>query len=96
LLSNGTVGTSYGTNYQDFAEQVIDPLVKEGISTIVPTDREYIYQKLMKISHENAIALYLCQHQGYHVERDWIKGWYYQPLIPAGAFAGDFYEMYKK
>jgi len=96
LLSNGTVGASYGINYQDFAQQVIDPLIEKGIGTVVPSEREIIYQELMKISHEHAIALYLCQHQGYHVERDWIQGWYYHPLVPVGAFAGDFYEMYKK
>jgi len=28
----------------------------------------------MKISHEHAIALYLCQHQRYHIERDWVQG----------------------
>jgi len=96
LLSNGTVAASYGMNYQDFAQQVIDPLIEKGIGIVVPSEREIIYQELMKISHEHAIALYLCQHQGYHVERDWIEGWYYHPLIPVGAFAGDFYEMYKK
>ena len=31
-----------------------------------------------------------------YVERDWVKGWYYHPLIPVGAFAGDFYEMVKE
>ena len=96
MLSNGAVGTSYGKNYQDFAQQIIDPLIEKGIGTVAPSERGEIYQELMKISHDHAIALYLCQHQGYHVERDWIEGWYYHPLIPVGAFAGDFYEMYKK
>jgi len=96
LFSDGTLGTAYGKNYQEFAQQTIDPLIDQAIQTVNPSEREQIYRELMKIVHEQAIALYLCQHQGYHVERDWVKGWYYHPLIPVGAFAGDFYEMYKE
>ena len=96
LLGNGTVGTTYGANYQEFAQKSVDPLIEEAIQTVNTAEREQIYRELMKIAHEQATALYLCQHLGYHMERDWVKGWYYHPLIPVGAFAGDFYEMFKE
>ena len=96
LLGNGTVGTTYGANYQEFAQKSVDPLIQQAIQTVNTSEREQIYRELMKIAHEQATALYLCQHLGYHVERDWVKGWYYHPLIPVGAFAGDFYEMFKE
>lgn len=96
LFSNGTLGSVYGENYQKLAQELINPLINQAIQTVNPSERELVYKQLMQIAHEQAIALYLCQHQGYHVERDWVKGWYYHPLIPMGAFAGDFYEMYKE
>jgi hypothetical protein len=30
-----------------------------------------------------------------HVERDWVTGWYYNPLIPGTPWGGDYYPIGK-
>ena len=96
LSSDGTLGQAYGENYSIMAGELIDPLIDEALDCVNSDRREQLYNEIIKISHDKATALYLCQHYGYHVEQEWVQGWYYHPLIPAGIFAGDFYSMYKK
>jgi len=37
----------------------------------------------------------LHQPLGRHYERDWVKGWYYNPILPNADLGGYFYSLSK-
>ncbi len=67
--------------FQGYSNPEVDKLIEEGISTMDPTKRAEIYSKLRKIYYEDVISLPLHQPLMRRYERDWVKGWYYNPLI---------------
>jgi len=96
LGSSGTYSGYYGENYIEWAKENVDPLIEAAMKSTDPEERASIYKELQQIAHDQAIALYLYQPIGHHVQRDWVKGWYYNAMIsglPAGA---DFYAVYKE
>ena len=67
--------------FQGYSNPEVDKLIEEGISTIDPEKRAEIYDKLRKIYHEEVVSLPLHQGLMRRYERDWVKGWYYNPLF---------------
>lgn len=53
--------------------------------------RRSIYYELQRIYFEDAPSIMLAQPLGRHFERDWMRGWYYNPIM-AGM---DAYHMWK-
>ncbi len=79
--STGAYSGSLGQNFVDFAQKNIDPLVSQLITTLVPSQRAQIAQKIAQIDHDNALYIWTDQPEGYWVERTWVKGWYYNAEI---------------
>ncbi len=96
LGSNGTYSGYYGEDYREWAEENIDPLIDEALKSVNPEERARIYKEITKIAHDNAVALYLYQPIGHHVQRDWVKGWYYNAMISGLPEGADFYTIYKE
>jgi peptide/nickel transport system substrate-binding protein len=67
-----------------------DQLIQQGISTLDPTKRQGIYDQLQKLAYDDALAIFLDQALGRHYERNWVGGYYYNPLHPL-----DLYPLYK-
>jgi peptide/nickel transport system substrate-binding protein len=96
LGTNGTYSGYYGEAYTEWAKENIDPLIEKAMKSTDLEERASIYKELTQLAHDQAVALYLYQPIGHHVQRDWVKGWYYNAMIsglPAGA---DFYAVYKE
>ena len=89
--SHGTYSMFFGKAYTEFAEKNVDPLVDKAIKSTDPAERARLYKQLVKIAHDYAISLYLYQPIGHHVERTWVKGWYYNAIRPGA----DFYPLSK-
>ena len=89
--SKGDFSGMYGKAYVEFAEKNVDPLIDEAIKETDPEKRAAIYKNLIQIAHDQAISIYLYQPIGHHVERTWIKGWYYNAMRPGQ----DFYSLSK-
>ncbi len=96
LGSNGTYSAYYGKIYVDWAKENIDPLIEKALKSVDPEEQKSIYEKLTRMAHEQAVALYLYQPIGIHVQRDWVKGWYYNPIISGMPQGADFYYIYKE
>jgi peptide/nickel transport system substrate-binding protein len=71
-------------------------LLEQGLKETDPVKRAEIYKELTQIAHDQAISIYAYQPGGNHVQRDWIKGWYFNPMISNGENFGDAYSMYKE
>jgi peptide/nickel transport system substrate-binding protein len=93
--SRGDFSSFFGEAYREFARENVDPLLEKGLKETDPVKRAEIYKELTKIAHDQAISLYLYQPGGNHIQRNWIKGWYYNPMIPGEPAGADFYSLTK-
>jgi peptide/nickel transport system substrate-binding protein len=67
--------------YQNYRNETIDALVEQGISTTNATQRQEIYYELQRLYFEDCPSVPLFQPRGRRFERDWVQGWYYNPLL---------------
>ncbi len=96
LGTNGTYSGFYGKPYIDWAKENVDPLIEKALKSIDPLEQKAIYEELTKIAHEQAVSLYLYQPIGIHVQRDWVKGWYFNPVISGLPEGADYFYIYKE
>jgi peptide/nickel transport system substrate-binding protein len=68
--------------WQGYSNPEVDRLIEEGISTVDPTVRAEIYKELAVLYYEDVPSVPLAQPLARHYERDWIQGWYYNPIFP--------------
>jgi peptide/nickel transport system substrate-binding protein len=72
--------------YSSYSDPHVDDLIEAGILTTVDDERRAIYWELCNIYFNDAPSLAILQPVGRHWTRDWVEGWYYNPIYP-----GDFY-----
>jgi len=72
--------------WQQYKNPHVDELIEKGIRTSDPEERRKIYYELQKIYFEDCPSVILYQPLGRHYERDWVKGWYYNPIYPGVYF----------
>ncbi len=89
--STGAYGAALGQSFITFAQKNLDPLVNDLITQPSVTQRAKIAEQLATIDHENALFMWTDQPEAYHVERTWLKGWYYNAMRPGI----DFYSLSK-
>lgn len=92
LYSTGYYGLTLGKNYQTLAQKEFDPLINEARKVTNVKDRVEIYDKLSMKAYDLAAIMWLYQPLGSHVQRSWVKGWYYNPMLRG---MEDFYSLSK-
>ncbi|MFO7815387.1 MAG: ABC transporter substrate-binding protein [Halanaerobiales bacterium] len=86
LDSKGYYGNKRGENYIEWAKENVDPLIEDGITELDQEKRAEVYEEIQLISHEEAIDVWIDQPFGARIQRDWVKGWYYNPMRPGQYF----------
>jgi len=81
--------------FQHYNNPIVDNLINSGIVEPDPAKRQTIYYQLQQIYYDDVPSLMLDQVVGRHVERDWVNGWYYNPIIPGTPWGGDYYPVWK-
>ena len=84
------------SSFQSYSNPIVDELINRGIRTVDPEKRRSIYYQLQWIYHEDVPSVPLYQELLRHYERDWVHGWYYNPIYPNGEIQGYLYPIYKK
>jgi peptide/nickel transport system substrate-binding protein len=84
--------TDYFASWQGYNNQTVDDLIEEGRNTLDVTRRTQIYKELQRIYHNEAPSVPITQTVHAHFERDWVRGWYYNPSYP-GFY---FYPLWKQ
>jgi peptide/nickel transport system substrate-binding protein len=81
--------------FQSYYNEEVDALIMEGIGPRAISDPDYraaIYWELGNLYREEMPSLPTVQGLGRHWQKDWVKGWYYNPIYP-----GDyFYHLWKE
>ncbi|MGM0445926.1 MAG: ABC transporter substrate-binding protein [Bacillota bacterium] len=86
LHSQGYYGAKRGENYAEWARENVDPLIDEGIVELDSAERTELYREVQNIAHEEAIDVWLDQPFSSRIQRDWVKGWYFNPMRPGQYF----------
>jgi len=81
--------------FQHYNNPLVDNLINSGIIEPDPAKRQTIYYQLQQIYYDDVPSLMIDQVVGRHVERDWVNGWYYNPIIPGTPWGGDYYPVWK-
>lgn len=87
---------SYGTfsYFQSYSNPEVDALIEAGVAETDDNKRIEIYWKLCNIYFEDAVSFPLVQATGRHWERDWMEGWYNNPIYP-GSYYYHYWKGYK-
>ncbi len=77
---------------QNYNDTHVDQLVDLGLSQPDGPERNATYQELQYIYWRDVPSLPLFQSTGRRWSRDWVKGWFYNPLY-SGPY---YYDLYKE
>ncbi len=92
LSSGSYYGSMRGEAYNEWAEESgLNDLIDKGINTLDRDKREKIYKEIQEIAVDKAIDIWLDQSVGVHVERNYLEGYYPNPMRP-----GVYFYMYDK
>ena len=89
--SIGAWGSAMGKNYLKFAKKEIDPLLVKSMNTVDPKERAKIYKQMNVTTHDNAVFIWITEPYGIEVQRSWVKGYYFNPMM----HTVDFYYLSK-
>ena len=81
---------------QKFSNPEFDRLIDEGNTETDIAKRKVIYAKLQDLAFEEAPQLYLQDAVRYRTQRDWVKGWYNNPIFPDAPYGSYFYTISKE
>ncbi|MBI4051522.1 MAG: ABC transporter substrate-binding protein [Elusimicrobia bacterium] len=81
---------------QKYKNPQADRLVEDSIKEVIPAKRKAIYAKLLQLEYEDAPHLVLVDTVRYRTQRNWIKGWYHNPVFPDSPYGSYFYPIYKE
>jgi peptide/nickel transport system substrate-binding protein len=80
LHSGGYYAGSRGDAYKEWAKENIDPKMAKGMKILDKEERREYYAGIQDYAQKQAIDIWGWQGVGTHLERKWIKGYYYNPL----------------
>jgi len=75
-----SVGGAFA-RFQSFPNETINTWIRQGIDTIVPSERQGNYTALQWAYVDNCYSFALAQVTGRRWEREWVQGWYFHPLM---------------
>jgi peptide/nickel transport system substrate-binding protein len=81
---------------QKFKDPEMDRLIDEGETETNALKRKAIYAKLQAREYEEVPSLMIVDTVLYRTQRDWVKGWYDNPIFPDAPYGGYFYPLSKE
>ncbi len=89
---------SHGTfaEWQSYGDSRVDAIIEASIATVIPEERKEMYYELQAIYYEDAPSVGLYQPLGRRYEQNWVKGWYFNPVIPQWDSVGYLYPISKE
>jgi peptide/nickel transport system substrate-binding protein len=80
---------------QKFKNPEFDRLVEEANAETSVARRKDLYAKLQDLAFEEAPQLYIIDAVRYRTQREWVKGWYHNPIFPDSPYGSYFYPISK-
>ena len=86
MHSQGTYGLEMGLDGR------YDALIDRAVDELDPQKRQELYYQLQQMAYDDAVVVFTEQPLGRHYQRDWVNGYYYNPIWPGR----NFYAMSKQ
>jgi peptide/nickel transport system substrate-binding protein len=80
-------------SWQGYYNPEMDELIEKAAATPDGPERAEIFHEIQVLAVEDCPNIPLDQPIGRHWERDWVVGWYYNPIYP-GVFAYNIWKWY--
>jgi len=87
---------SANQHFEKNLQTQLDDLINKAVASTDQAERSKLYGQLQNLSYENALDLHVVQPQGRDYHQEWVKGWYYNPIIPITANTGLYFYMLSK
>ncbi len=81
---------------QHYKNPEADRLVEDGRTETNSVKRKAIYAKLQALEFDDVPHLVLIDSVLFRTQRDWVKGWYDNPIFPDAPYGGYFYPLSKE
>jgi peptide/nickel transport system substrate-binding protein len=79
--------------WQNYSNPTVDALIAQAISSASSAERESLYRQLDQIYYNECPSVQEAQPLGRRYFRDWITGFYFNPVIPGTS--GNMYALHK-
>lgn len=80
---------------QKFSHPEFDRLIEAGNAQTDPAKRKEIYAKLQALEYDFVPHLVFLEQFRYRTQRDWVQGWYHNPVFPDSPYGSYYYPIYK-
>ena len=77
--------------YLSYQNDELDQLIMDAARETDAATRIQLYADIIDLEHDEAIYIWTHQSITFHVERDWVQGWYYNPM-----YGGTYYYSLSK
>jgi peptide/nickel transport system substrate-binding protein len=94
LASSGAF--SANQHFEKNLQTQLDDLIGKAVASTDQNERTKLYGQLQNLSYENALDIHIDQPQGRDYHQLWVKGWYYNPIIPITANSGLYFYVLSK
>jgi len=81
---------------QKFKDVEMDRLIEQANESTSAAERKRLYAKLQAREYEEVPSLVIIDQVVYRTQRDWVRGWYHNPIFPDAPYGGYFYTLYKE
>lgn len=81
------------SSWQNYSNPAVDALIAAAISSASSAERASLYRQLDQIYYDEVPSVQEAQPLGRRYFRDWITGFYFNPVIPGNS--GNFYALIK-
>ena len=71
------------SGWQNYNNPEVDALIAQGIGSTDPAERQSIYNQLAQIYYDDAPGILMAQPLGRRYKRDWVQGFYFNPVLPS-------------
>ncbi len=80
---------------QKFADPRIDKLIDSAITETEMSRRKKLYYKIQELEYEDVPHLLIVDPVVFRTQRDWVRGWVNNPVLPDAPYGSYYYPVYK-
>ncbi len=90
LHSAGTFPSRQGFKYPE-----MDALIEQAVTETNSAKRLSLYSRLQDLAFEEVPGFAIVESVVYRTQRDWVKGWYHNPILGSSPYGSYFYTISK-
>ncbi|MBI5202199.1 MAG: ABC transporter substrate-binding protein [Elusimicrobia bacterium] len=81
---------------QRFKDERIDKLIDQALDETDLAKRKDLYAKVQALEYELVPHLVILDTVRFRTQRDWVKGWYHNPIFPDAPYGAYYYPIWKE